>query len=94
MPNIWKTANVTPIYKKGSRSDCGNYRPISLTSILCKVLEALIRDHMVDYIKRNHLITACQHGFVGGRSCTTQLNINSFIVQYLMKFSGLFKNKT
>jgi hypothetical protein len=38
VPNDWKTANVTPIYKKGKKSDPSNYRPVSLTSISCKLL--------------------------------------------------------
>ena len=40
VPSDWKTAEVTPIFKKGSKSDPGNYRPVSLTSIACKVLES------------------------------------------------------
>ena len=43
MPDEWKLANVTPIFKKGSKSLPSNYRPISLTSVVCKVLETLIR---------------------------------------------------
>ncbi len=73
VPQSWKSANVTPIYKKGPKSDCGNYRPVSLTSILCKLLESIIRDHLVKYIDANDLLSACQHGFVSGRSCSTQL---------------------
>ena len=41
LPNIWKSAEVVPIYKKGSRSDPGNYRPVSLTCICCKILNIL-----------------------------------------------------
>ena len=43
IPNIWKTANVTPIYKKGCKSDPNNYRPVSLTSTVCKLIEKLVR---------------------------------------------------
>ena len=48
IPNQWKTANVMPIFKKGSRKLLSNYRPISLTSVICKVLESLIRDAVID----------------------------------------------
>ncbi len=73
LPSSWKTAHVTPIFKKGSKSECGNYRPVSLTSIVCKTLEAIIRDHLNDFISSNNLLSTCQHGFVNGRSCSTQL---------------------
>ena len=46
VPEDWRRANVTPIFKKGSKSDPGNYRPVSLTSIPCRVMEACIRDHI------------------------------------------------
>jgi hypothetical protein len=73
LPHGWKTANVTPIYKKGPKSDCGNYHPVSLTRVVCKMMESLIRDHVMKYIDDNKLLSACQHGFVNGRSCSTQL---------------------
>ena len=41
---IEKTANVTPLFKKGSKADVKNYRPVSLTSISCKILETIIKD--------------------------------------------------
>ena len=44
IPNDWKTAEVVALFKKGSRSEPSNYRPVSLTSVICKVLESLIRD--------------------------------------------------
>ena len=73
LPSCWKSANVTPIYKKGPKTDCGNYRPVSLTSVVCKMLESLIRDHVMQHINDNNLLSPCQHGFVNGRSCCTQL---------------------
>lgn len=73
VPKDWKRANVTAIFKKGSKEVAGNYRPISLTSHICKVLEALIRDVVVDHIQRYKLINESQHGFVKGRSCLTNL---------------------
>ena len=73
LPEDWKTAEVTAIFKKGNKSDPGNYRPVSLTCILCKVLESLIRDVIVTYFTENNLYANCQHGFRKKRSCVTQL---------------------
>jgi hypothetical protein len=69
----WKSANVTPIYKKGKKSDPSNYRPVSLTSISCKLLESIIRDGIVNHMVQNGLVEDSQHGFVKGRSCETNL---------------------
>ena len=73
LPTTWKDANVTPIYKKGAKSDPGNYRPISLTSIVCKIMESIIRDEVMTHLKENDLLTCNQHGFVPKRSCLTNL---------------------
>jgi hypothetical protein len=73
VPVDWKKANVTAIYKKGCRETAGNYRPVSLTSHVCKVLESIIRDSIVNHLDRNKLIYKTQHGFVKGRSCLTNL---------------------
>ena len=73
IPKQWKTANVTPIFKKGSRKLPSNYRPISLTSVICKVFESLIRNAIMDYLFTNDLLAKEQHGFMPGRSCVTQL---------------------
>ena len=50
VPSEWKEANITPLFKKGSRNKSENYRPVSLTSVVCKLLETLIRDHMVEFL--------------------------------------------
>jgi hypothetical protein len=73
LPQRWKDAAVTPIYKKGKKSTPGNYRPVSLTSVLCKLTEGVIRDHIMNHLYENSLLNPCQHGFVRGRSCITQL---------------------
>ena len=73
LPQRWKDAVVAPIFKKGKKSSPGNYRPVSLTSVICKVMESVIRDHIMDHLYRNNLLTDCQHGFVRNRSCLTQL---------------------
>jgi hypothetical protein len=73
IPKDWKTANVTPIFKKGIRASVCNYRPVSLTSQVSKIMETLIRDAIVDHLERNNLLRASQHGFRGGRSCLSNL---------------------
>ena len=73
IPAAWRDANISPIYKKGKRTEPSNYRPISLTSVLCKVMERIIRDEMVLHLTANKLITTEQHGFVQRRSCMTNL---------------------
>ena len=73
VPEDWKVANVTPIFKKGGKGDPGNYRPVSLTSIPCKILEACIKDVIVNHLVSQSLIKNSQHGFMKNRSCTTNL---------------------
>ena len=73
LPNDWREAIVTPVYKKGAKSKAENYRPISLTSIICKVLESIIKKHIVNHFINEKLFADEQHGFMKGRSTTTQL---------------------
>ena len=73
LPEEWKKANVTAIFKKGTKSEPGNYRPVSLTSVICKVFESIVRDVIVEHMKINKLFSECQHGFRQHRSCVTQL---------------------
>ena len=73
MPQDWKKANVSPIYKKGVRNQAGNYRPISLTSIVCKIMESLIKEAVMNHILSNKLLPPKQYGFISGKSSITQL---------------------
>ena len=73
LPSSWKHAHVTPIHKKGNRSAADNYRPISLTSPIVRILESIIKDHITHHMLTNSLFSPSQHGFIAGRSCTTQL---------------------
>ena len=73
IPNDWRHARVAPIYKKGPNGEAGNYRPVSLTSIPCRILESMIKDDLMKHLMEGKLITENQHGFMTGRSCTTNL---------------------
>ena len=69
----WKSANVTPLFKKGDKSNHSNYRPISLTSVVCKLMESILRDKIVEFLEKNNIIRDSQHGFRNRRSCLTNL---------------------
>jgi hypothetical protein len=73
LPQDWKNANISPLFKKGSKTDSKNYRPISLTSVVCKILESLIKDNICNHLHEHKLIKDTQHGFSRGRSCLTNL---------------------
>ena len=73
LPSIWKQAIVTAIHKKGDKTNPGNYQPISLTSVPCKLMERTIRDQLVEHMSRNNFISPFQHSFISGKSCVTQL---------------------
>ena len=73
VPEDWRTANVTPIFKKGSKASVGNYRPVSLTSVLCKVMEGILKDALMKHLLQNDIISASQHGFMQKKSCLTNL---------------------
>ena len=73
LPLDWKKAEVKPIFKKGDRSNPGNYRPVSLTSLVCKLFEGFIRDSLCDHLTSHSLLSEAQFGFTKGRSCVTQL---------------------
>ena len=73
LPLDWKTANVCPIFKKGSKSSPSNYRPVSLTCIVCKVLESIIKEEIFKHLLCNDLLLSSQHGFQSGKSCLSNL---------------------
>ena len=73
IPDIWKTATVSAIFKKGDRYKASNYRPVSLTCICCKMLEHIIVSNVMGHLDSNNILTDCQHGFRRRRSCETQL---------------------
>ena len=73
LPCEWKDANVSPIFKKGDKELVCNYRPISLTCLLVKVLEKLVASHISSFINSKNLLSDHQFGFRTGSSCTSQL---------------------
>ena len=58
VPFEWKEANITPLFKNVSRNKSDNYRPVSLTSVICKLLERLMKYHMVDFLVRHNLLNS------------------------------------
>ena len=86
LPNDWKKAFVSPIYKKGARNIAENYRPISLTSVVCKLMENFIKDAVLTHLIENNLLSNKQFGFVSGRSTVTQL------LNYLDKCAEIVAN--
>ena len=73
VPDDWKRGNITPIFKAGSKMLAGNYRPVSLTCIICKIMESIIKDDIMSHLVKFELIKASQHGFMSAKSCQTNL---------------------
>ena len=73
VPNDWKHSTITVIYKKGKKNNVENYRPISLTCVCCKIMESIIRDHIMSYFISNKLFSDKQYGFIKGRTAVLQL---------------------
>ena len=73
VPLEWKEANIIPLFKKGSRNKSENYRPVSLMSVIYKLSERLIKDHLIDFLVKNNLINPSQHWFLKARSCLTNM---------------------
>ena len=73
VPQQWRTANVIHIFKKGSERDAATYRPVSLTSHIGKLLERIIRDHILRHLDNKQLMKPSQHIFLPGRSCQSNL---------------------
>ena len=73
IPNVWKLANVTPIFKKGPSGNPENYRPISLTNIMRKVFESNIKDQLMIFLNANRIVTMAQHGFQAAHSTLSNL---------------------
>ena len=73
VPEDWRFASVTPIYRKGHKVDLGKYKLVSQTSVPGKVMEQIVSREMAQHVRDNWGIRPSQHGFVKGRSCLTNL---------------------
>jgi ribonuclease P/MRP protein subunit RPP40 len=73
VPKDWKLSNVTSIFKKGDKTVAANYRPISLTCLICRILESILRDRILLHLQEYQLIRKSQHGFLPHLSCLTNL---------------------
>ena len=73
LPAEWTSAWITPVFKKGAKSDPANYRPVSLTSIACKLLEHCICTHVRGHLDTHGILSPANHGFRKKHSCETQL---------------------
>lgn len=73
VPDDWRDARIVPLHKSGDKTLIQNYRPISLTSTACKMLEHIIHKHITAFIEEHKLLTCMQHGFRRGFSTNTQL---------------------
>ena len=69
--------DITPLHKKGAKNDRQNYRPVSLTSVVCKVCELIVRQQLVQFWITNNVFIPEQFGFLKGKSCLFQL-LSSF----------------
>ena len=73
IPADWREALVVPIFKKGDKHQASNYRPVSLTTITCKLLEHIIHSSIMKHFDKHKILCDNQHGFRKKRSCETQL---------------------
>ena len=73
VPDQWKTANVSGIFKKGDKHAAANYRSASYTCVSCKLLEHILFPAIMDDVDRHKILKFFQHGFRAKHSCETQL---------------------
>ena len=73
LPSDWRDANISPVFKKGDRHLAENYRPVSLTSISCKLLEHILCSRILRHFEHYNVLTKLNHGFRSGFSTETQL---------------------
>ena len=73
LPSDWKKANISCVFKKGDKHQASNYRPVSLTSVCCKLLEHVVRRHLMCHLEKTNILTNLNHGYRSGFSCETQL---------------------
>jgi hypothetical protein len=88
LPPDWLRAYITPVFKKGDPSSPLNYRPVALTCTICKIMEVIIKDQLINYLLRHNLISKHQHGFLSKHSTTT--NLLEATHDWIVSFSSCF----
>jgi hypothetical protein len=73
LPLPWQQIHVKPLYKSGSKTKTTNYRPVTLNSIICKVLESIVQTTITNDLNQNQLLNPCQHGFRSRHTTVTNL---------------------
>ena len=73
VPDKWRQANVSTVFKKGEKYDAANYRPVSLTCICCKTLEHILVSNINKHLALNSILADCQHGFLRNPSSATRM---------------------
>ena len=73
VPQDWRDAHIVPVFKKGERHQPSNYRTVSLTSVVSKIMEHIIHSSIMRFYDNHKILHDCQHGFRSKRSCETQL---------------------
>ena len=73
LPHLWKLANITPLFKKGSKTDRNNYRQISLTSVVCKIVEKIVKSRVIDFWQNINIFSPNQFAYMEGRSTLSEL---------------------
>ena len=87
LPSVWKSASVVALFKSGAKAEPLNYRPVSLTCIVCKVYEQLLRTHIVSFLE--HRISKHQHGFIKGTVIGTKRVVSCHPIKFLGGGEGL-----
>ena len=71
IPDSWRKIFIRPVYKRGSKHLCENYRPIAITSCVCRVMERVLYKEIMSFVYENPTLLADQHGFLPGKSTET-----------------------
>lgn len=88
IPDDWRLARITPIHKKGDRLSVNNYRPISITSTCCKLLEHVISKYLIDFLEKRNALSPYQHGFRKNLSTVTQLVTTVHDFSHILDMTG------
>ena len=86
----WKDAKVFPLFKKGDPSLTSNYRPIFLTSTLCKIMESIVKDNIMAFALSHNIITSSQHSFMPRKSTCSQLLETHYVWYSGVDEGGIF----